>query len=76
MTAGTQETGQPGIFLFANALQVWAIRQDHLVSVAEAAVAFRCPPLAIMEAVDRHAWMFLSGPDDDYSRLLIEHEGE
>jgi hypothetical protein len=59
----------PGIALFANALQVWALAQDHRVTIAEAATAFRTPTLMIEAAVEWHPWMFEFGG-------LIEHDGE
>jgi hypothetical protein len=66
----------PGIALFGNAIQVWAICNGGMSSVADAARVFNCDPARIIEAVDSHYWMFLSGPHDDYARLMIEHEGE
>ncbi len=30
----------------------------------------------IAAAVKHHPWMYLTGPEDDFSRLMIEHEGE
>lgn len=70
------ESGAPGIGTFANALQLWSIYQDQPVSVALAAVVFNVEPRRIIEAVEWHFWMFLTGPHDDYTRLMIEHEGE
>jgi len=70
------ETGRPGIGLFANALQVWACMRLKQVSVAEAARAFCCSPLRIIEAVEYHNFMYLSGPDDDLDKMLIGHDGE
>lgn len=69
-------TGRPGIGLFSDALQVWAVLQERRVSVAEAAAAFKVPGAAIVRAVENHYWMDLTGPRDDYARLMIEHEGE
>lgn len=70
------ETGKPGIILFANAVQVWAVLQEGDVSVSRAATAFNVLPAMIVAAVKSHAWMFLTGPRDDFDKLLIEHEGE
>lgn len=70
------ETGAPGISLFNNAVQVWAVAQQRSVSVAEAARAFNISPERIVEAVKEHYWMYLDGPPDDYEHLMIEHEGE
>ena len=71
------DTGAPGIGLFGNAVQVWAVMQNRRqVSVAEAARAFNVPPERIVEAVEEHSWMFLSGSDFDPAARFIEHEGE
>lgn len=70
------ETGAPGIGSFANALQVWAVYQVEPVSVATAAAVFNIEPRRIIEAVEWHHYMLLSGPHDDYTRLMIEHDGE
>ena len=81
-----QETGKPGIITFGTALQVWALfnhnekyarkAKDPVITVAEAALAFCCPPQMIVEAVNDHCWMFLEGPQDDFTKLTIEHDGE
>lgn len=70
------ETGAPGIALFNNAVQVWAISQMRPVSVADAARAFNIAPERVVEAVEEHYWMFLEGSPGDYENLMIEHEGE
>jgi hypothetical protein len=46
------------------------------MSVAEAARVFNVDPARVIEAVEIHSWMYLSGPHDDYTRLMIEHDGE
>lgn len=69
-------TGAPGIGAFANALQMWAINQRRPVSVAAAAVIFNFEIHRVIEAVEWHPYMLLSGPHDDYTRLMIEHDGE
>lgn len=77
--AWDHDTGKPGIQLFANAVQVWAISNANAgrpSNVAAAAAAFAVEPMMIVKAVDAHYWMFLSGPDDDFTKMLIEHEGE
>lgn len=71
-----QNTGRPGKDLFGNAVQVWSILQERPTSVAEAATAFNCDPMMIVEAVRDHYWMMLSGPTDDFAKCIIEHEGE
>jgi hypothetical protein len=71
------ETGAPEVMHFANAIQVWAICQEKTdVTVAEAAAAFKVPPQRIVEALEDLPWMFVAGPDDDYSKMTIEHDGE
>lgn len=75
--AWDHDTGAPGLHLFAGAVQVWSVMQDRPTSVAEAAMTFNVEPCRIVEAVeDGHYWMYLSGPRDDFARLMIEHEGE
>lgn len=72
-----RDTGNPGIMLFANAVQVWAVMQDKRpITVGDAAAAFNAETRRVAEAVREHPWMFLEGPDDDPARQTIEHEGE
>lgn len=70
------ETGKPGIAHVANAIQFWAIQQKKPPTVREAALAFNCDDQMIKLAVEWHYWMYISGPDDDPSKQIIEHEGE
>lgn len=71
------ETGHhPGIHLVANAIQAWACFQEGPTSVADAARVFNIEPIRVIEAIEAHYWMFLEGPRDDYTHLMIEHEGE
>lgn len=70
------DTGAPGIGLFAKAIQVWSTGQLRPTSLAEAARVFNCDPARVIEAVEFHPFMYFSGPDDDYTRRLIEHDGE
>lgn len=70
------ETGAPSITHFGNALQVWSVLQNRSTSVADAAEAFNVAPGRIIEAVEESGWMYLAGPQDDYRRLMIEHDGE
>jgi hypothetical protein len=63
------DSGTPGLNLFANAVQVWAVLQERPVTVNDAALAFNATPDVIRQAVEHHAWMFLDGD-------TIEHEGE
>ena len=72
-----QETGAPGMQYFGNAIQVWAVFQNRInVSVADAAAAFNCDPARIIEAVEEQGWMDVEGPRDDFTRLIIVHDGE
>lgn len=81
-----QENALIGVMTFANAVQVWSIYQSGVggttqerrgaTSVRQAATAFNVPPAMIIGAVKAHHWMFLTGPRDDYDKLIIEHEGE
>jgi len=68
--------GHPGIALVGNAIQVWAAFQDNSPSVAQAAASFNLEAIRVIEAVEAHYWMFLEGPRDDYTRLMIQQEGE
>lgn len=68
--------GHPGIGLVANAIGVWTSFQQRPSSVAEVARVFNIDPIRVIEAVEQHAWMFLQGPQDDYTRRMIKLEGE
>lgn len=62
-----------------HAIQVWAGCQDEVwpeQTVGNASLAFHLAPALIVEAVDQHPWMFLSGDRADLSAMLIEHDGE
>lgn len=70
-------TAAPGIWQLANAIQVWSAFQNRPTSVAEAAGAFNCDPLRVIEAIDEGGpFMCLEGPRDNWDLLLIEHDGE
>lgn len=74
-----EDDGKMGISLFGNAVQVWATLTANAgkpTAVSDAAAAFSVDPLTIIEAVNAHYWMFISGPDDDFTKMQIEHEGE
>lgn len=71
------ESGRPGIMQFASAVQIWSIWQPRShVTVAEAAAAFNCTGRMVRAAIEEHPWMFANGPDDDFTKQIIEHEGE
>lgn len=74
-----EDDGKIGVSLFGNAVQVWAMLNANAskpTSVTDAAAAFSVDPLMIIEAVNAHYWMFITGPDDDFTKMQIEHEGE
>lgn len=72
-----QDTGAPGIARVAEAIGVWVWFQNRThVSVADAALAFNCDPLRVIESADHHRCLFVSGPRDDFTRLIIEWDGE
>lgn len=71
------DTGNPGIMLFGNAVQVWAIRQNRpMVTVGQAAKAFKIEPAKVAEAVSAHPWMYLDFTDKPLAEQIIEHDGE
>jgi len=71
------DTGAPGIVQFASAVSTWACMQRRPVSVAEAASVFNVDPVRVEQAMDEGVHMtFLTGPRDDFSKLMIEHDGE
>src|SRR3546814_2832621 len=73
-----QETGAPGIMKFAGAVQMWAWAQARShVTVREAAQAFNCDPGRIVEAVEAHPWMLLTGwKGSDKATARIERSEE
>lgn len=62
----------------AGAILTWrAMNFGEDRSVADAAKAFNTSPSVIREAITVHAyWVFISGPDDDYTKQMIELDGE
>lgn len=73
--AWDQNSGMPGISLFANALQVWSMMQDHNTSLTEAATVFNVSVERIREAVEYHYWMFVDHLVNT-GEEIIGHEGE
>lgn len=61
---------------FQVAIQIWSAMQPRKTTVREAADAFHVEDAVIRAAVEDHYWMFLTGPDDDPTKQIIEHEGE
>lgn len=71
------DTGAPGILHFASAVSTWVWMQQRPISVAEAAATFNVDPARVVEAMDEGVHLtFLSGPRDDFAKLMIEHDGE
>lgn len=72
-----QDTGKPGLGLVGKAIQFWSISNwKSKPSVATAAATFNMKAEDVIAAVEDHPWMYLVGPRDDHSKLLIEHDGE
>ena len=67
---GWDESGNPTVTTFGNALQVWASAQDSPPTINDAALAFNVEPGLIRQAISEHYWMFIGKND------IIEHEGE
>jgi hypothetical protein len=73
------DRGEAGLYFndLATAIQYWSICQNRTTTtVAEAATAFNLSPAVVKEAVESHYWMLISGPDDDFTKMVIEHDGE
>ena len=63
---------------FMRALSVWAwmrASNGRSTSVRFAAEEFNVTDQTVLAAVDAHPWMLLSGPGDDPTKQLIEHDG-
>lgn len=69
------DTGRPGLGLVAISLQFYSV-QNYPCSVAQVATAFKMKAEDVVAAVEDHPWMYVHGPRDDFSRLMIEHDGE
>lgn len=71
---------EAGVFFddFVVAVGVWSWMQQGDVppTVRAAAQAFCVTDDVIRKAIDAHPWCFLSGPDDDATKQLIEADGE
>lgn len=73
-----KEDDEAGVFLgdFSRALVTWVAMQDRLnVTVREAAQTFNTTDAVIREAVDEAHWIFVSGPDDDPTKQILELDG-
>ena len=70
------ETGEPERGLLSNAIQVWAILQKREVSIADAAKAFNIEPSRAYDAVVYHPYMLVAEMTDDFSQMIIVHDGE
>jgi hypothetical protein len=59
------------------AIATWAwMQSDHPQSVAMAALTFNTTTQNVRDAIAVHPWAFLSGPSDDPTKQVIEHDGE
>lgn len=69
--------GLPGLFMFSNALQIWAVLQDSPnVQVIDAATTFNVAPELIAEAATIHPYLVVERRDQDDVRLwTIGHDG-
>lgn len=67
-----------GVFIegLGSALVTFCAMQDHVVTVAEAAIAFNTTVEVIREAVDEAMWIGWYGPDDDPAKQKLELDGE
>ena len=68
-----------GFGTLGTALQVWSSLQTSGCegqAVGAAALAFHLSPALIIEAVEKHHWMYLDGDRADPAAMLIEHDGE
>jgi hypothetical protein len=57
-------------------IQVLTGCRGHTCSVEQVGRLTNQHPVRIVEAVGAQMWLFLEGPRDDFSRLMIEAEGE
>ena len=74
----SEEDADSGIMWssIAGAIQTWCgMNYGGERTVAEAARVFNTSPDVIHEAVEYGYWMFLTGPDDQPEKQIIELEG-
>jgi hypothetical protein len=69
---------EPGISLgqLGRAVMAWAWMQEEQQTVATAAMTFNARPEDIRLALDETMWVSWTGPKDDPTKQLIEHDGE
>lgn len=72
------DSGRPGVMIFAQALQVWSsLQADTLnITVRQTADAFFVTPALIVQAVDAHPWMCWERTAGDVETWVIGHDGE
>lgn len=76
--AWDSDTSMPSKENIGSAISSWAWLQQRPCSVKEAAKVFNIRPDKVKEAIDYFEGypVCLIGPPDDFSKLIIEHEGE
>lgn len=71
---------EPGIHerTLGSAIATWAWMQDSPTpqTVASASLAFNTTPEIVRRVIEQHPWAFISGPSDDPTKQIIEHDGE
>ena len=73
------DTGKIGMGRFGSLIQDITIYCKKIKSVADVVAlldASECSAQDVIDAVEEHPWMYLEGPTDDYSKLMIQHDGE
>lgn len=62
----------------SRAVQIWALGQpDPKPTILEIAKSFRVRPTLIVRAIQEHgsAFFHVIGPDDDFSKMRVDHDG-
>lgn len=71
---------EPGISIdqLGAAIAYWSWMQDgnDAQTVATAALMFNTTPDIVRRALEVYPWTLCSGPDDDPTKQIIEHDGE
>lgn len=73
-----EDSQEPGIHLdkLGMAIGHWAWMQEQQQSVASAALTFNTTPQIVRDAIEAYPWTLLTGPTDDPTKQMIEHDGE
>lgn len=78
---GRDEFAKPddeaGVFIdgLGRALVTWAAMQDRTVTVAEASRVFNTTTEVITEAISEASWIYITGPEDQPQKQMIELDG-